>query len=167
MAIRGPSSSLGDESPYSPDERTWLPRSGTRFRGSRLERLVDAGLPPGIRLALTGGLSLGQQSCDSLGNLRGLRGDELELHGRERITRCKGAPSFEGSHGRVDRLSPIRVMPRSGAVTHDAPKRHQLRRSTSMLQWNSKFVTLVVFGLLVVLATIGGHFGFHALNFTW
>jgi len=36
-----------------------------------------------------------------------------------------------------------------------------------MLQWNSKFVTLVVFGLLVVLAAIGGHFGFQALNFTW
>jgi hypothetical protein len=36
-----------------------------------------------------------------------------------------------------------------------------------MLQWNSKYVTLVVFGLLVVLAAIGGHFGFHALNFTW
>jgi hypothetical protein len=44
--------------------------------------------------------------------------------------------------------------------------RYSRRRNSFMLQWNSKFTSLVLVALLVALAVVLGNFTW-AANFTW
>ena len=77
-------------------------------------------------------------------------------------------------------MSPIRGISLTGApFTHpgdartvggdrESPAmRHSMRRLTPMLQWNSKFTSLVLVALLVAIAMLLGNFTWDEINFTW
>ena len=128
----------------------------------RLERLVDSGLPPGIRGR---GLVVGHDRRDRRLHFRGLCWDQLDVHESQIIE--------------VAKLSPIRGIwsgqaaftPSGDARTStghgDSPlMRHLIERIPPMLQWNSKFasVVLVAVALAAIFAAAKGGGG---INFTW
>ena len=129
--------------------------------GLRVERLLEAGLPPGIRRGMLGFESGFDRPHDRLRLLRG----ELDLHSRDSLVPAV-RHLFEGFAGRFTRFTP------SGDVRHlednaESPQmRHPVRR-TLMLQWNSKTTALVMIALLVALAAVVGNFTWGFFNFTW
>jgi len=127
------------------------------------ERLVDAGLPPGIRFA-----TAAEKVADRPDDGGRLVGIDLEAHWASLVGDARpGLPLTRTRDSARDAgCSPIRVMSAEDADDKNrVPMRQLPRRKCPMLQWNAKLFCLIV--ALVVLAVILGDASWEALNFTW
>ena len=140
--------------------------TGETDGGLRRVRVGEAGTPPRVgRLDRRGprGRRLLEQTCDGFVDLGRLFRCQLDVHVEEDRP---ASPSF-GGFGFPKCVSPQWVMPRRPRVRRIPAKRHPPRRESHMLQWNSKFTALLVFGALVAVAATNGLGVWQSLNFTW
>jgi hypothetical protein len=134
-------------------------------RRLRLERLVDSGLPPGIRPC---GPAWGERRRDRCLHFRGLCWGQLDVHESQIIVLANRSPVRGISLN-------YPAFTRSGdahASLGDGDShlmRHLIERIPPMLQWNSKFavVVLVAVALAAMIAAAHGWSDNGGANFTW
>ena len=134
----------------------------TRHPGGRLlpDGFLDPRLPPWIR----GRIVAGKDVRDGRGHFGRLRRIRLRIHAK----RVPGRPSIEGFAFGGRRPYPLRGMPTLERATNNALRlRHPSRRTSQMLQWNTKVTAILATVALLAIASDLANFTWRALNFTW
>jgi hypothetical protein len=129
----------------------------------RLERVVDPGLPPGIGRR---GLAGGHDRRDRRRDCRGLGRGQFDVHQSQIIRIAKLSP-VRGIWVDKRAFTPSGDTGNSLGDADSSSMRQLIERTSPMLQWNSKFASVVLVAVALAATFAFAHGVGGGINFTW